>query len=83
MSKVVPFGVIQSPFFNESNPNYLNLAGLGYLITFEIIYGLREYWWSDGHFDSLDTKCFATDYGKLSQWQVNQNQWLRYSNNDN
>lgn len=83
-----PAGILQTPFYSASNPNYLNYGGIGSVIGHEITHGFDDrgrLYDKDGKFHSSgfwsnDTtknfkekaKCIVDQYNNYTSAQINQ-----------
>ncbi|OZJ04605.1 hypothetical protein BZG36_02056 [Bifiguratus adelaidae] len=77
---VFPAGIMQSPFFDLNDPEYLNYGGIGVVVGHELTHGFdntgRQYdpygkltqWWTDetvAKFESL-AQCFIDEYSNFT-----------------
>ncbi|ORX81867.1 zincin [Anaeromyces robustus] len=75
---VFPAGILQSPFYNSFNPNYLNYGGIGMIIGHELSHafdnngklfdyeGKLNNWWTNStskEFENL-SQCFVKQYNQ-------------------
>jgi len=75
-----PAGILESPFFNSTNPSYLNYGGIGTIIGHELTHafdntgkkfdsnGKYSNWWTnstEAEFDKL-SQCFIDQYGNYT-----------------
>lgn len=81
-----PAGILQSPFYHEESPMYLNFGGIGVVIGHEITHGFddrgRLYdkngnvkeWWSneDKAMFINQTKCIIEQYSNYTMDEINQ-----------
>ncbi|KAF9971842.1 hypothetical protein BGZ73_005116 [Actinomortierella ambigua] len=77
---IFPAGILQRPFFVESNPEYLNFGGMGVVAGHELTHGLdsngRTYdaigthvdWWTNSTATQFlnKTQCFKDQYAKFT-----------------
>ncbi|KAI9365273.1 hypothetical protein BD770DRAFT_357312 [Pilaira anomala] len=77
---VIPAGILQSPFYNISYPEYLNYGGIGMIIGHELTHAFdssgRKYdgkgnlvdWWTNTTSAQFEdrTKCFIDQYNKFN-----------------
>ncbi|XP_064650696.1 neprilysin-1-like [Lineus longissimus] len=84
---VFPAAVLQEPFYNKNNPNYMNYGGIGMVIGHEITHGFDDlgrqfdgdgklhHWWDQEtirHFKNK-TQCMVEQYGNYRLDSVNMN----------
>ncbi|KAF9317063.1 hypothetical protein BG003_001233 [Podila horticola] len=77
---VFPAGILQPPFFQTDNPEYLNYGGVGVVAGHELTHAFddegRRYdatgkfsdWWTDSTLQEFKakTECFVDQYGKFT-----------------
>ncbi|KAF9933263.1 hypothetical protein FBU30_006031 [Linnemannia zychae] len=77
---IFPAGILQTPFFNVDNPDYLNYGGFGVVAGHEITHGFdnigRHYdgigrlknWWTQSTIDSFNkrSQCLVDQYGNFT-----------------
>jgi len=75
----IPAGIIQPPFYNINNPDYMNYATLGTVIGHELTHGFDDTgrnfdangefnnWWSNSTFEEYDRRaqCYVDQYSEF------------------